>query len=136
MTATLPSHHAQCMPFTSCSARLLFHISAAHFYASHFIYHMPHAYVPLFIKAVPSFRLCLMHTPYACQGCALLPFCHRHAVASCFSSISWLCLMHAPNSCYLHSLAYVRTSIVDPIQSCTNPRVVFKGLSRRQRTTV
>ena len=38
------------------------------------------------------------------KGCTFsLPFCHCRAVASCHSSISWLCLMHAPNSCYLHT---------------------------------
>ena len=31
--------------------------------------------------------------------CSSLPFCHRHAVAPCFTSIPWLCLVYTPNAC-------------------------------------
>ena len=49
-----------------------------------------------------------------------LPFCHRRAVVSCLSSISQLCLMHAPNTCcHILSLCWDSGSSVDPIHTCT-----------------
>ena len=55
-----------------------------------------------------------------------LPFCHCRAVASCPPSISWLCLMHAPNTC-CHILSLCWNSLVDPIYTCTHIPGSIKG---------
>ena len=48
------------------------------------------------------------------------------AVASCFSSIPWLCLMHAPNA-WCHILSLYWDSSVDPTQTCTYSSSSIKG---------
>ena len=53
-------------------------------------------------------------------------FCHHHAVASCLSSIPWLCLMQAPNAC-CHILSLCWGSSVDLTQTCTYSSSSIKG---------
>ena len=124
----LPSHQAM---FALAVAQLPLNLRAAHSYS--FIrcsapsmllilsYHMPHVNLIPFIKAVPSslpFPAVLDVHPSCMSFIFILSFCHRHAVASCSPSISWLCLMHATNTC-CHILRLCWDSSVDPIQICT-----------------
>ena len=76
---------------------------------------MPHAPLTLFISVQ-----CM-----AIFFFSFLPFCHCHVVASCPSSISWLCLMHATNACCHILLCW--DSSVDPIHTCTYTTGSIKG---------
>ena len=87
-------------------------------------WHMTATLPPMLLFSFHHHASC---TPTFIHPCAVhgyvffpsLPFYHCHAVASCFSSISWLCLMHAPNiCCHIPSLCW--DSLVDPIYTCTD----------------
>ena len=89
-----------------------------------------------------SFTPYLMHSSlhsflYSAWLCPSLPFCHCRVVASCFTSFSF----HGRARCTLLPHAtrvrnILEQSSVDPIQTCTNYVVVYKGASPSQRTPV
>ena len=111
MTAMLPSHQACACPlpravhdfhFTSvlCTSMLLHSFPTCLMLTSHLSLRQCLLYGSAFFMAVlDAYPLCMSFI----KAAPSLPFCDHHAVASCLFSIPWLCLMHASNSCYLHT---------------------------------